>query len=85
MNDDVKRPNRDDEVDTGEAIAELASLRESPAQGFGDRIRNSIQRRMFAADTADFSLRVFLQTMFDYMTAAFDAFRGPEPPKNGSK
>jgi len=84
VNEDLKHPDRDDDIDTGEAIAELASLREMPASGFGDRIRHSIQRRLFVAETADFSLRMFLQTMFEYVSAAFDAFRPPEPPKDGS-
>ena len=83
VNGDDGRPLEDD-VDTGEPIAELSMLRERPAAGFGDRIRRSVQRRLFAAETADFSLNVFFQTMFEYLIAAFDAFRGPQPPRRGS-
>ncbi len=84
MNDDLKHPDRNDEIDTGEAIAELAALRETPTVGFGDRIRNSIQRRMFAAEATDFSMRMFLRTLLDYLSAALDAFHPSEPPKDGS-
>ena len=83
LNDDHERRPPDEDIETGEAIAELASLRVTPTTGFLDRVRNSIQRRVFVAQTADFSLRVFAQTMFDYLSAVLDAFRGPRPPQQG--
>ena len=81
MDDQTRHPREDADIDAGEPIAELASLREEPADGFAPRIRNSIQRRLFAAHAADFSLRVLLQTFFDYLTAALDAF-GLQEPRN---
>ena len=66
---------RDDQIDPGEPLAELASLREEPGDGFLGRIRRSIDRRVFVSDTADFSLRVLLKTMFDYLTAAVDSLQ----------
>jgi len=82
LNSDDERHHPDRDIETGEAIAELAALREVPAAGFADQIRHSIQRRLFAAQAADFSLHVFLQIMFEYLSAALDAFRGPQPPQH---
>lgn len=84
MSDDRERRPPDEDGRTGEAIAELAALREPAPAGFLDRVRGSIQRRLLVAQTADFSLRVLAQTMFEYLTAVVDAFRGPQPPKQGS-
>lgn len=81
MNDEIKRPRGDEDGETGEPIAELAALREDPPDGFGLRISNSILRRLFAAEAADFSLRMLLRTMFDYLMAAIDAFGGPRNDK----
>lgn len=71
MNDE----RRDDDIETGEPLAELASLREEPDEGFLPRVRRSIDRRLLVADTTDFSFRVLLKTMFDYLTAALDALQ----------
>jgi hypothetical protein len=65
----------DDDIETGEPLAELASLREEPDDGFLPRIRRSIDRRLLVSDTADFSFRMLLKTMFDYLTAALDALQ----------
>ncbi len=79
MSDENGIPRGDEDIETGEPIAELAALREDPSEGFAQRIRNSIQRRLLASQAADFSLRVFLTTLFDYLTAALDALHGQRP------
>lgn len=77
MNDDQGPPPHHDGAadpdDTGEPIAELAMLAETPSQGFLGRIRNSIERRMFASDAIDFSLMAMFRTFMDYLTAMIDA------------
>jgi len=84
VNDEHGRRDDGEDIDTGQAIAELATLRETPVEGFVDRIRRSVQRRLLVAQTADFSLGVFMRTMFDYLAAILDAFRGSQPPREGS-
>ncbi|MBC8425806.1 hypothetical protein H8E07_16955 [bacterium] len=84
MKDEHTRRDPGDDIDPGEPIAELAALRETPADGFLDRVRHSVQRRLLVAQAADFSLGIFMRTMFDYLAAVLDAFRGPQPPRNGS-
>jgi len=72
MNDNQQQ--HQNEIDTGEPIAELNELHAEPSAGFLDRIRNSIQRRVFAADTVDFCLMGLFQILFDYLTMAVQAF-----------
>ena len=70
-----------DEEGAGEPIPELAALREQPSRRFMDRVRSSIQRRVFASDTVDFSIMVFFRTMFEYLTLALTGFAKDEPKK----
>jgi len=55
------------DIDTGEPIRELRELTEAPRAGFLQRVRNSIHRRVLAADTIDFSLHVLLVTLREYL------------------
>jgi hypothetical protein len=61
---DEDRPN---DLDLGDPVRELRELREEPAIGFVQRLRGRIQRRLFAADSVDFGLRVMFQTLMDYV------------------
>ena len=61
-------------IDLGEPIAELAHLSEEPSGGFMGRIRGSIQRRIFAADTLDFSLMALFATFLDYLNLGIQSF-----------
>jgi hypothetical protein len=65
-----------DDIETGLPITELAELKEQPTDGFLARIRTGINRRLFAADTLDFSLMVFFRTMMEYLSATIQAFSG---------
>jgi|GEM_PF-2367328 len=67
----------------GEPIAELALLREQPRSDFGRRIRNSIQRRIAAADCLDFSLMALFETFLGYLTALLQAV--DRRPSGGGK
>ena len=46
----------EDDIDTGQPIAQLASLREEPQIGFFGRIRRSIERRQLGSDMAELSV-----------------------------
>jgi hypothetical protein len=65
-----------DDIDPGEPITELATLQEPPSPQFLGRIRQSIQRRVFAADAIDFSVMAFFQTFFGYLTLAIQGLFG---------
>ena len=79
MNDG--RDHREDDIDTGEPIAELAALREDPESGFLNRIRNSIQRRMFASDAMEFSFQALFGTFFEYLGMMFSTLGGGNQAK----
>ncbi len=77
MNESDDGPDGAD-VDPGEPLPELVGLRETPSEGFIQRIRNSINRRVFASQTVDFSLMVFFRTFIEYLTMAIQALTGGE-------
>jgi hypothetical protein len=81
MNGTSGPPNDPGIAETGEPIAELAQLRETPSGTFLSRIRNSIQRRIFAADAIDFSFMIFFRTIFDYLMLGLQSVAGSEPRK----
>lgn len=69
--------------DLGPPAVELRELREEPDQGFMNRIRGSIHRRLFVADAADFTFFVFFETLFDYLDLFMRSILGaPTPPAN---
>jgi hypothetical protein len=65
VSDDRTPP--DDQAETGAPVTELKELLEPPRAGFLARIRGSIHRRLFAADTADFVFQAFFATLLDYL------------------
>ena len=74
---DLQGPGDGRVNELGEPIIELGLLRESPAAGFLQRVRNSIQRRMSASEAIDFSLMALFQTFWEYLARAIQAFTGP--------
>lgn len=72
MMDDQDRQD----IDTGEPVTEIMSLRETPTSTFGNRIQNGIQRRIFAADTLDFSVLSVFRVFLDYLTIPFQVLGG---------
>ncbi len=69
------------DVDPGDPIPELSALWETPSNRFVPRIRNSIHRRIFAADAVDFSVKVLFETFFSYLTLVIQAITGSEHRK----
>ena len=45
------------------------------------RVHRSINRRVLAADTVDFSLKVLALTAWDYLKAVFDLLPAEKPDK----
>lgn len=74
MASDSSNPPGDDRSD--EAIPELVNLRETPSEGFHERVRGGILRRLFAADAIEFSFLAFFQTALSYLTTLIDAVLG---------
>ncbi len=67
----------DESGDLGPPVLELVQLTEEPVSpGLVARVRNSIGRRLFAADALDFSMPVVVKVFFEYLTAVFAAFGG---------
>jgi hypothetical protein len=60
-------------IDPGEPISELAHLLETPRPEFLSRIRGSILRRIFTAQTVDFSVMAVFQTFWEYLALALSA------------
>lgn len=73
MNDWHKSPDPED-LELGEPVGELRLLAESATPGFLGRIRNSINRRLLAAEAVDFSFTALFQTFFEYLKAMIEAF-----------
>jgi hypothetical protein len=73
MNEWHEPPDQED-LELGEPVAELRQLAEHPSPGFMTRIRNSINRRLFAAESLDFGLMAFFQTFFEYLKSLIQAF-----------
>lgn len=76
--DDIETPG--DDVPTGEPVRELADFGLDPDPELPGRVQRSIQRRIFAADSLDFSLTVMLSTFWDYLRALMETVgeRGPQ-------
>ncbi len=68
--------------DLGDPVAELAELREVPREGFLQRIRGSIHRRLLVADTLDFSLMALFRTLFEYLEVLVQSLSG-SPRRRG--
>ena len=60
--------------DLGDPIAELRLLDEAPPEGFLPRVRNSIQRRVFAGQVVDFGLRPLGEFFMEYVVMLVSAF-----------
>ena len=76
MVSDSSNPPGDDRSD--QAIPELVELRETPSEGFQNRVRTGILRRLFAADAIEFSFLALFQTVLSYVTTLIDAVLGKE-------
>ncbi len=71
--DDFRDDIHDDEgPDTGSPVSVLSDFAVDPDPGLEGRVVRSIQRRELASDTLDFSLRVMIQTAWEYLRSLLD-------------
>ena len=71
--------NRQSDDGTGQQEAPLVELADLRVDGHPDlegRVHREINRRTFAADSLDFSLNVMLQTFWEHLRSAIDAWPG---------
>ena len=61
-------------------VLELAAFGLDPDPELPGRVQRSIQRRMFAADSLEFSVTAMVATFWDYLCALMEALgeRNPE-------
>ena len=83
MNDD--RPPGPDPDDPGPPLPELRELRLEPDALFHQRIRASIHRRLFVSDAVDFTGRVLLTTLFDYLDLLVRTLGGRNGPPSAKE
>ncbi len=62
-----------------EPLAEIAGLRVDANPDLAGRVRRDINRRTLAADSLDFSLNIMLQTFWEHLRSAIDAWPGARP------
>lgn len=75
MSDD--RPDPSSASDPADVpVAELAALRVAPHPDLKGRVQRDINRRNLVADSLDFSLNVMLQTFWEYLHGAIEAWPG---------
>jgi len=75
LNDD-HRHRTDKAAPPDSPLAELTNLRVTPHPDLEGRVRRDINRRNLAADSLDFSLNVMLQTFWEHLRSAIDAWPG---------
>ncbi len=76
-------PGADDDVDVGTPVVELRELLVMPPTALLTKVRGSIHRRLFTADSVDFGLRGFFEVFMAYLDVLFGACRGKSAPKEG--
>ena len=72
MHDDDNSRGRGPE-ETGEPVVELRDLALDPDPELPGRVHRSIQRRVFAADTLDFSLTMMFSTFWEYLRVMMES------------
>jgi hypothetical protein len=76
---------RNQDIDTGEPIAELAELEVTPRFGFFDRLRNAIDRRLLGVECVDVSKNA-LATMFcEFWTMIMSLFAPADGNERGDR
>ena len=64
-----------------EPIAELATLLEDVPETLGQRIRARIQRRVLAADVAEFSFGHVFSVFVEFLKVIFESLPGASPER----
>jgi len=84
------KDSRDEEVDTGQPIAELRRLEEPVSTGFRERLRQKLERRRLAVQAFDLGsggvfevIRVWLDSIFSTLGPSPGA--DSEPPRPSSE
>lgn len=70
--------------DLGRPVEELRVLDVSPPDGFVQRIRGSIQRRLFAGQVIDFGMRPFGGLFLEYVVLLLSLFNRSGGTNSGS-
>lgn len=70
----------DQNIDTGEPIAELAELLEPAKVGFFDRLWRRIDRRKLGAEVADLGWNGILTLFVEYLSMMTEIFQDKNPP-----
>ena len=74
-----------DDIDCGQPLAELATLREVPSTGFLDRINRSIGRRRLAAEAAEVTAQLPILLLLEFLALLFQALTGKITRPGGSE
>ena len=61
-----------------DAVSELAGFSLEDPEGLKGRVHRSINRRMLASQSLEFSLGILLQTCWDYLKAIIESFTQPD-------
>lgn len=80
--DEEPEPIDPDSIDTGEPIALLRDLEESPSVGFLGRLRRAIERRRLASDVGGLAWHGPVLVVLELMAAVFRILgigRGEQP------
>lgn len=72
--------NNQAENQPDDPVRDLGEFTLPASEELAGRVHRSINRRVLAADTLDFSLRAMILTVWDYFKAIMEAFPGPKPP-----
>jgi hypothetical protein len=72
-----------DDVDPGEPIAELTWLRATAPEGFLQRIRGSILRRVSGSEAVDFCVMGLFHTFWEYLALSIQALGGASKEGKG--
>ncbi len=85
MNDNLEPDETlpEDNIDCGEPLPELASLRETPSAEFVDRVTRGIGRRRLAAEMTQVSVQMPFFWLMEILNIMFHFFTGKITPKGG--
>lgn len=81
MNDEDRTDRPGPETEPAPPVSELRDLALDPDPELPGRVRRSIQRRIFAADSLDFSLTMMFATFWDYLRTLMEAVGEQRPQR----
>ena len=69
---------RDDTIDTGDPVTELAELATAPSGGFLGRVRNRIERRQVGSHLLSLSWHGTAAVFFEFLSLFFAPFESSD-------